>query len=59
MNPWLRIKQHSQVVRAHACRQVATFRFCVRTGTGESPIKIVPGNAEKDRHMAVSETWVT
>ena len=38
---------------------VATSRLCVRTGTGESLIKIVPGNAEKDKHMAVSESWVT
>ena len=38
---------------------VASSRLCIRTGTGESLIKIVPGNAEKDTHMAVSETWVT
>ncbi len=38
---------------------VANSRPCVRTGTGESLIKIVSRNAEKDRHIAVSEIWVT
>ena len=30
-------------------------KFCVATGTGESLIKIGPGNAEKDRQIAVSD----
>ena len=45
--------------RSPGLSTVATFRLCVRTGTGESLIKIVPRNAEKDRHMAVSEARVT
>ena len=31
---------------------------CVGTGTGESPIKIVPGDADKDSHMALSDPRV-
>lgn len=45
--------------RSPGLSTVATSRLCVRTGTGESLIKIVPRNAEKDRHMAVSEIRVT
>lgn len=39
----------------HSVEELWPGLGCVRTGTAESPIKIVPRDADKDSHMALSD----